>query len=155
MATIRTGGIVQDIRGSVGTLTYARNRGGLYVRDRTYPDETASPLRTARQNFFRDLQKLWATTMPEAVRNAWRTWCRANPTLNALGQVITTHPLAAYCRYNFWKGVFYGSTLTWAPQALYNCRPPSQHTQATPYHRQSRSPTPTPTSPTHPTTSIY
>ena len=49
MANIRTGSIVSDIRGKVGSEIYSRNRGGAYVKAYAAPVQPDTPLQTGQR----------------------------------------------------------------------------------------------------------
>ncbi|HUW33205.1 MAG TPA: hypothetical protein VM223_16475, partial [Planctomycetota bacterium] len=86
MAGIQLGSIVSDIRGSVGTETYSRGQGGLYVKARSGP--TGEP--TAKQIQSTDattaLSQAWSDTLTEAQRETWRTYAAQFPKANRWGK---------------------------------------------------------------------
>lgn len=100
MALIRTGSIVTDIRGSVGTDTYARNASGLYVRNRTFPDQTESDERPKRQAAMTLLSQAWSGTLTEAQRLTWRTYAARHPMPNRLGELRYLDGLRHFIRCN-------------------------------------------------------
>ncbi len=102
MATIQTGSIVSDIRGSVGTETYSRNRSGLYVKARANPAQPASVHRDAAQAAFTTLTQAWSGTLTEAQRFTWRQYAKVWKAPNRLGQRAALSPICHFVRSNFY-----------------------------------------------------
>jgi len=88
MANVRLGPIIADIRGSIGDVTYARGRGGLYARQRVDPPEDITEARTAVWNATRAVSKAWSLYTSEAQRQAWTTYAANYPVQNRLGETI-------------------------------------------------------------------
>lgn len=77
--------ILGPLSGSVGGLTYARNKGGLYVKMKATPTNP----NTARQQSARGLLATASIQWQELTddqRNAWDTYAAANPRTDPLGQ---------------------------------------------------------------------
>lgn len=85
MANIKPTALVADISGSVHTETYARNRGGIYVRARTPPDQTPSPARTLAQAAMTACSQAWSATLTEVQRLSWRKYSAQHPRPNRWG----------------------------------------------------------------------
>lgn len=100
MALIETSALINDIRGSVGGNTFARNRGGLYARARRVPLNPRSVRQTAVRSVFGDLSQVWANTLTEAQRTAWRTYADNVPLPNSLGDPRSVTGLNMYQRGN-------------------------------------------------------
>lgn len=103
MATIRTGSIVSDIRGSVGSETYSRNPGGLYVKARSTPTQPASSHRDLTQLALTTITQAWSGTLTEAQRAGWRQYAKRWPIPNRLGQMIHVTGLNHFVRCNFYE----------------------------------------------------
>lgn len=100
MALIKTGGLIAEIRGSVGGATFARNRGGAYVRNRSIPINPASVRQVAVRSVFADLTQLWGTVLTPAQRDAWNVYAENVPLINALGEPRQATGLNHYVRSN-------------------------------------------------------
>lgn len=100
MAVGIPGSILTDIRGSIGDVTYFRNRGGLCMRQRFDPPYPASAYRDALQQAIRVVSKQWSATLTEAQRTSWRNYAATHPWTNALGQVIQATGFQWYLRTN-------------------------------------------------------
>ena len=101
MASIRTGSIVVDIRGSVGTQTYSRNAGGLFVRERVTPADPGSDEQLACRASMSAVSAAWSATLSEAQREAWRSYAGQHPRNNKWGAPIYISGLAPFLRCNF------------------------------------------------------
>lgn len=102
MATIKLGGNISDIRGSIGGTVYSRNRGGAYAKQRV---KGTNP-NTARQNVVRAIMSsmytAWAA-LTATVRNNWAAYAAAVPFMNRLGDTIN---LTGYNMYTRTKAIF-------------------------------------------------
>lgn len=85
MALIKLGSLAQDVRGSQNGLTFSRNKGGAYVRQKVSPVQPNTPAqRLVRQNFSTNT-KLWSGTMTAAERAAWMAYALTYPYTNVFG----------------------------------------------------------------------
>lgn len=89
MALILLGGNLADIRGSVGGVTYARNRYGLFQRNRTKPVDPASASQEAFRTRFAAAIPNWHA-LTAAQRDLWNAKALNTDFVNALGQSF--HP---------------------------------------------------------------
>ncbi len=101
MASIVPGSLVGDIRGSVGTETYARNRGGLYVRTRAGPAGPPNPNQIAITNAMTALSQAWSTTLTETQRQSWIQYARQFPRPNRWGEPTNTTGYNRFIAVNF------------------------------------------------------
>lgn len=101
MASIRTGSIVSDIRGSVGTETYARNQGGIYVRARTTPEYKNTAAQQACRGAMTDLSRYWSSTLTLTQRTAWRKYARQHPKPNRWGNLHLVNGYTRFIEINF------------------------------------------------------
>lgn len=86
MALIKPGPLVADIRGSVGGATFARNRGGMYVRNRTTPLNPQSLAQVGVRATLGLLANTWSAVLTQAQRDAWDDWAGQVPVPNAFGE---------------------------------------------------------------------
>jgi len=100
MALVVYSGPVGGLSGSAGGNTYARNRFGYYVRNRTRP---VNP-NTARQNTVRqalaELTQRWSQVLTSAQRDAWNLYGQNTLMTNRLGAPIHPTGFNHYLRSN-------------------------------------------------------
>jgi hypothetical protein len=102
MAVVQPGPIVVDIRGSVGSLTFVRTRGGLSVRDRKTPDRPESPERSLWEDAFKAVNKFWSSTLTPEQRVAWGDFAKRNPYPAQFSRLANPHGNTHFCRYNLY-----------------------------------------------------
>lgn len=85
MALIKLGSLAQDVRGSQNGLTFSRNKGGAYVRQKVSPVQPNTPAQRAVRQAFAINTKLWSGTMTAAQRAAWATYAATYPYSNVFG----------------------------------------------------------------------
>lgn len=85
------------VGGSVGSLTYSRNRYGAYVRNRTKPVNPNSTQQNFYRSNFRAAVAAWQD-LTYAQRSAWDAWAAATPWLNAAGESVNLTGQAAWIR---------------------------------------------------------
>lgn len=99
MALIKFSGMVGQVSGSVGGITYSHNKGGSYVRNRTVPTNPGSSFQTQLRGYLAQLTALWAT-LTDAQHDSWAAYS-ANVLLpNPLGDQREVGALAHYVRSN-------------------------------------------------------
>ena len=101
MAAIVPGSIVADIRGSVGTETYSRNLGGLYVKQRFTPFNPQSAEQTAVRDTLTALSQAWSGLITADQRAQWRSYARQHPLPNTWGVPKAGGGYTAFVRANF------------------------------------------------------
>lgn len=92
--------IITQASGSVGGLTYSRNKGGMYMRARAVPTNPNTPLQQAVRGYVSQLTSLWVNTLTETLRAAWATYAANVQLTNRLGELINIPPLSMYIRSN-------------------------------------------------------
>lgn len=80
--------LVTQISGSIGGMTGAHNRGGLYLRSRTIPTDPASSTQITRRFLFGLFSANWASGLTDAQREAWNLYASNVPVLDKLGDSI-------------------------------------------------------------------
>lgn len=118
MAKIRLGGIAQDIRGSQNGLTFSRNKGGAYVRQRVAPTNVASPARTRQRNIFAAAAKGWSGTINDTQRAAWTSFALVNPVTDIFGASVILSGMAMYVRLNSVLATVGAAAITDPPLSL-------------------------------------
>lgn len=117
MAVVDLGSIVQDIRGSVGNETYARNQGGIYVRARAGPAGPPSGEQDKSTAAMTALSQWWSSDLTEQQRKDWRKYAHQFPRPNRWGHLTIT---SGYCRFiatNF-RGNRPGGAINWSDAPL-------------------------------------
>ncbi len=100
MAIIIPGGGVASISGSLGGVTFSRNKGGAYVRNRTVPTNPGTIFQGAVRSILADLTSRWNDNLTALQREGWDTYA-ANVLLpNSLGFPRDVGGLAMYVRSN-------------------------------------------------------
>ena len=100
MAVIVPGSIVADIRGSVGAETYSRTQGGLVVKSKPIPTQTASTKRDQIQANLTAVTQAWSGRLTALQRKNWGTYGHQWPRPNRWGDPIITSGYLAYVRCN-------------------------------------------------------
>lgn len=95
MALIKSS-VIASASGSVGGTVYSRNRGGMYIRNRSVPvnPNTEDQIR-ARQDLGQSSTAWRALT--QAVRDTWVDYAAATPWFNKLGDAIVLTGQQAFC----------------------------------------------------------
>ncbi|MDD5484218.1 MAG: hypothetical protein PHP98_11315 [Kiritimatiellae bacterium] len=100
MALIKFGGGIAAIRGSIGGVTYARNRYGSYMRQRTKPVDPASAYQLDVRSNLSALVERWSTVLTQSQRDAWNNFAQQVSWINALGESIQLTGFNMFCRSN-------------------------------------------------------
>lgn len=85
MALIRFSNLVNDIRGSTGGNTFARNKSGAYVRNRTTPLNPGTSAQSVARADLAALSQGWRQLGPDQ-RDAWNAAAENYPYQNKLGE---------------------------------------------------------------------
>lgn len=101
MALIKTGGGLSAISGSIAGNTFARNRSGYYMRNRTKPVNPRTGFQTGARTTLAMLSELWhESPMTAAIRTAWDTYSEAIAWKNRLGETIHLTGFTHFLRSN-------------------------------------------------------
>lgn len=93
-------GILTQMSGSLGGITAAHNRGGLYLRARTVPTDPSSFYQTALRTIFGGLANAWQTVLTAGQRTAWETYAANVTVVNRLGDSVNLTGQQMYIRCN-------------------------------------------------------
>lgn len=85
--------------GSIGGVTYSRNRGGMYTRGRAIPSNPGTPGQVIVRSNLASLAGQWAA-LTAAQRTAWAVYASLTPLLNKLGESLPINALAMFLRCN-------------------------------------------------------
>lgn len=80
--------LVTAASGSLGGVTFAHNRGGMYVRGRATPTNPNSTAQQAARANLSSLVNYWNINLTTAQRLAWSVYAQNVSVLNALGDAI-------------------------------------------------------------------
>lgn len=86
--------------GSLAGMTFSHNRGGLYIRSRAVPVNTATTRRTAIKAAFSTVVAAWTGTLTALQRGDWETYAAATPVPDAFGDPQTLTGQAMFIRNN-------------------------------------------------------
>lgn len=86
--------------GSIGGITYAHNRGGMYTRARATPTNPQTIRQTEVRNRMSQLTNLWVNTLTDAQRILWDAYASAVPLPDRLGEPRNVGGLGMYVRSN-------------------------------------------------------
>lgn len=92
--------VFTQVSGSVGGLTYSRNRGGMYTRARAMPVDPGSYFQIWVRNQMAILTSRWAETLTDAQRAAWETYAENVLLPDTFGDPRNVGGLAHYVRSN-------------------------------------------------------
>lgn len=99
MATIKTGAVVAEIRGSLGGNVFSRNKGGAYVRQRVKPINPNTPKQAQVRGTFGTLQARWRS-LTQAQQDTWKAAVANYTAVNRVGDTIQYTPLQLFTRCN-------------------------------------------------------
>lgn len=97
---ITFGGVGTAGSGSIGGVTYSRNRGGAYARARVIPVNPGTPFQSAVRGLLAQLTSLWQTALTAVQREAWDTYALNVPLPGPLGEPRNVGGLGMYIRSN-------------------------------------------------------
>lgn len=100
MAVFVTGGLIADIRGSLGDTTFLRTQGGLTARDRATPANPQTDPQTAVRDALTAVSAAWGTLLTETQRTAWRSYAHQHPRPNRWGQRTLTNGYTRFIALN-------------------------------------------------------
>lgn len=100
MVKIKYGGGVAQMSGSEAGRTYARNKGGAYIRNRTTPLNPNSTFQQTVRARVNTLSKAWGGTLTNAQRDSWIAFSAANPITDVFGESLQLTGAQMYLRLN-------------------------------------------------------
>lgn len=100
MATVRFGGGVADMRGSIGGVTMSRGKAGATARTRIKPLTHHSAAGVTRRAAFSLLTTYWGKTLTQVQRDAWNVYAASTNFSNRLGDTIQNSGMSCFVRLN-------------------------------------------------------
>jgi len=98
MAQVQFGAGVADIRGSMGGVTFSKNRFGNYMRNRITPVDPKTARQTAMRTIVGASAARWHGTLTQAQRDAWDVFAASIVMQNMLGAAIKLTGFNHYVR---------------------------------------------------------
>lgn len=86
--------------GSVGGLTYAHNKGGLYTRARAIPTDPQTSRQVAVRTWMQTCAQRFTSDLTQAQRTAWDVYAANVPVINRLGDQVFLTGQNHYVRSN-------------------------------------------------------
>jgi hypothetical protein len=80
--------VYTQVSGSVGGVTYARNRTGMYARSRALPVNPGTSFQNDVRNWFGQMASYWGLTLTADERASWNNYAANVPVINRLGDAI-------------------------------------------------------------------
>ena len=93
-------GLLTQASGSIGGLTFSRNRGGMYIRARAIPTNPNTPAQASIRAIMGSLVNRWINTLGPFQRAGWAIYAANVPLTGPLGDPITVSGLNMYIRSN-------------------------------------------------------
>lgn len=100
MASVKYGGGIIQMSGSIAGNTFARNRFGNYVRAKTVPVNPNSATQQTVRAIITMLTSRWSQTLTAAQRTAWNLYADSVNMTNRLGETIQLSGFNHYIRSN-------------------------------------------------------
>jgi len=91
-----TSALLTNASGSLGGMTAAQNRGGLYLRSRAQPVQRNSPRQQAAKAALTTVSQFWSASLSIADQAAWDTYGKNVTVVNSLGQAKNLTGLQAF-----------------------------------------------------------
>lgn len=92
--------VYTQVSGSVGGLTYAHNKGGMYTRGRAIPTNPKTLQQQGVRNGLQLTSNAWSATLSQAQRDAWGVYAANVPIVDSLGESRNISGNSMYNRSN-------------------------------------------------------
>lgn len=92
--------VYTQVSGSIGGITYAHNKGGMYTRGRAIPTNPKTLQQQAVRNGLQMTSNAWSATLSDAQRSAWNVYATNVPMVDALGESRNISGNSMYNRSN-------------------------------------------------------
>ncbi len=94
------GTIIGEASGSFASLTFSRNRGGQYIRQRAVPTNPGTPFQSVIRGNVNLLANSWTDVLSSSQREGWEVYAVQVPLPDKLGELRNVGGLAMYTRSN-------------------------------------------------------
>jgi len=95
--------LITQASGSIGGATFARNRGGLYVRARSVPVNPNTSFQSEVRGNFSNAVGRWNDALSQAQRDGWNLYAEQVPLSDSLGDPRNVGGLPMYVRSNTFR----------------------------------------------------
>lgn len=92
--------VYSEVSGSIGGLTYAHNKGGMYTRARRTPVNPDSVRQVTARAALQDTSQAWSGVLTQAQRDGWSNYATNTPLSNAFGDPLQLSGQQMYVRCN-------------------------------------------------------
>lgn len=89
-----------EMRGSMGGITFSRNKGGNYARIRIKPTDPSSAAQMNMRVAMNNISRLWSQSLTAEQRTAWNEYAEVNPVPSRLGGWLTLTGHQFFCGLN-------------------------------------------------------
>lgn len=114
--------LITQASGSIGGATFARNRGGLYVRARSVPVNPNTNLQSQVRGNFAQAVARWNDNLTPAQRDGWNLYAEQVPLTDSLGDPRNVGGLPMYVRSNSFR-LLLGLPVIDNPPSLFSLPP--------------------------------
>lgn len=109
--------LLAQISGSLNGATFAHNKGGAYVRNRSLPSNPGTDRQDQVRTAMTSLSKMWSQSLTDEQRELWRAFGGQVTVLNRIGDPISLSGIAAFTRVNMFRMASLGSAPVLLPPA--------------------------------------
>ena len=95
--------LLAQISGSLNGATFAHNKGGAYVRNRSLPSNPGTDRQDQVRTAMTSLSKMWSQSLTDDQRDLWRAFGGQVTVLNRIGDPISLSGIAAFTRVNMFR----------------------------------------------------
>lgn len=95
--------ILAQISGSINGVTFSRNKGGAYARNRSLPSNPGTDRQDQVRTAMASLSMAWRDTLSQLQRNLWTAYGQSVTVLNRIGDSISLSGIAAFQRVNLFR----------------------------------------------------
>ena len=113
MAIITIGPITEQIKGSIGGVTFTNSKQGPFVRKRYKPRNPKSGYQSVARQGIQIYSKSWY--LPTVNHDAWNTWAFDHPVQNRLGKTVKLSGYQWFVEFNIIAAIAGVTTLVLAP----------------------------------------
>lgn len=92
--------LITQASGSVGGLTFSRNRGGMYCRGKAMPVNPNTAFQNAIRTIFQGLSTAWNGELSAIERDAWDVYAENTVFTDRLGETIKLTGQSCFCQCN-------------------------------------------------------
>lgn len=100
MALMKFGSLATDVRGSIGGMTFSKNRFGHYARARIKPVNPHSEMQDNIRSTMSSMRNVWDGTLTPEIRTAWNLYASKITIQNKVGESVNATGYNMWCRTN-------------------------------------------------------